>query len=263
MQQYLTFAGSIERPTFKDINTAKSQDEYPGAYRTEITETFNTMSKVKSPNSGVITTGLWPLDHESYYDWRHSTHKKSIWTQWIYMARIEKIIVERYRPRMLRKCPASALIRDTLASELSPLCSMMIVAIPKGKKGEKIPEKKFYWPDNIKVGPPVIQGNVGVADEESGVHPTDTREKAVGKVVIKLDVDEMRAEQSRRENTNAMIADVTAIFKKLHATPAGVAVRGRQGFPRLLVKKLNDLEDVCAVCLFTLEPTISLWSAIP
>ena len=57
---------------------------------------------------------------------------------------------------------------------------MTIVAVPKGKKGRKAPEKKFYWPDNVKVESHVIQANVGAADEQSGkIHPTDAWEKAL------------------------------------------------------------------------------------
>ena len=111
---------------------------------------------------------------------------------------------------------------------------MTIVAVPKGQKGGKVPEKKFYWPDNVKVESRVVQANVGAADEQSGnVQPADAREKALRQAVVNLDVDELRAEQSRREETDAMIADVTGIFKKLHTTKAGLAVRGRQGFPSL------------------------------
>ena len=125
---------------------------------------------------------------------------------------------------------------------------MTIVAVPKGKKGGKAPEKKFYWPDNVKVELHVLQANVGAADEQ--IHPTDAWEKALQQAVVNLDVDELRVEQSWREDTDAMIADVTGIFKKLHTTKAGRAVRGCQGFPSLLVKKLNDLEDVRDVCHF-------------
>ena len=133
----------------------------------------------------------------------------------------------------------------------SPLCSMTIVAVPKGKKGGKAPEKKFYWPDNVKVESDVLQANARAADKQSGkIHPTDAWEKALQQAVVNLDVDELRAEQSRREETDAMIADVTGIFKKLHTTKAGLAVRGYQGFPSLLIKKLNDLEDVRDVCRF-------------
>ena len=128
---------------------------------------------------------------------------------------------------------------------------MTIVVVPKGKKGGKAPEKKFYWPDNVKVESHVLQANVGAADKQSGtIHPTDAREKVLRQVVVNLDVDELRAEQLWREETDAMIADVTGIFKKLHSTKAGLAVRGRQGFPSLLIKKLNDLEDVRDVCRF-------------
>ena len=68
-------------------------------------------------------------------------------------------------------------------------------------------------------------------------------------MVVNLDIDELRAEQSHREE-DAMIADVTGIFKKLHTTKAGLAVWGHQGFPSLLIKKLNDLEDVRDICRF-------------
>jgi hypothetical protein len=69
MQQYLMFCGSIQCPLFKDVNGMKCQDQYPGTFLTEPTNIFNAMMKVKLPTLGVITTGLWPLDHESYYNW--------------------------------------------------------------------------------------------------------------------------------------------------------------------------------------------------
>jgi hypothetical protein len=196
MQQYLTFIGGIERPSFKDINGSKCQDEYPGAYLTDTTQTFNAMSKTKSTSSGVITTGLWPLDHESYYDWHHSTHKKSIWTQWIYMARIKKIIVDHYCLKMFCKCPASAIIHDTLAWSLSALCSTTIITGPKSKKGDKAPERKFYWLDNIKAEQYVIQGKVREQSDlaEGNIDPKG-KGTVPGKATVKVDIDELRAEQ--------------------------------------------------------------------
>jgi hypothetical protein len=244
MQQYLTFCGSIQRPSFKDVNGTKCQDQYPGAFLTEPTDIFNAMTKVKSPTSGVITTGLWPLDHESCYDWRHSTHKKSVWTQWIYMARIEKILVDRYRPTMFRKCPPTALIRETLAALLSPLCTMTIVTVPKGTTADKTPAKMFYWPDNIQIEPaPETPAIVETVTSD----PKVSKAKPVTKQPAKFNVEVMRSEQLRREETNQMVADVTGIFRKLHATSAGLAVRGQKGFYRPLLTMMDGLEEVCTI----------------
>jgi hypothetical protein len=253
MQQYLTFCGDIRRPSFKDLTGTKCKDEYPGAFVSDTTETYNAMSKVKSGTAGVITTGLWPLDHESNYDWRHSTHRKTIWTQWIYMARIEKIKVDRYRPKMLRQCPPAALIRDTLAALLSPLCKISIATVLEGVTADSEPEKTFYWPDNIKVEPKLSPATIPSVTHESGA--VDSTEGAVTKVAMPkptFNVEEMRAEQSRREETEEMKADVTAIFKKLHGTKAGLAIRGRKGFHAPIVKILDTLEEVSDITLFCL-----------
>lgn len=246
MQQYLTFIPSIDRPSFKDINTTKCQEDFPRAFRTDTTETYNAMSKMKSTNSGVITTGLWPLDHESYYDWRQTTHKKSVWTQWIYMARIEKILVDRYRVKMIRKSPHTALIRDTLASLLSPLCNMATLTLTKPRQGDKAPEKKFYWPDNIKVEPKQAQAPQPAGDgEQATVDPKAAPGTVPMKVGDPIDVDNLRSQQLRKEETEAMVAEITSIFKKLHSTKAGLAIRGQQGFRESIVEKLDDLEEVC------------------
>jgi hypothetical protein len=245
MQQYLTFNPPVNRPSFKEITTSQCEEDFPAAFTTDTTETYNAMSKMKSSKSGVITTGLWPLDHESYYDWRQTTHKKSVWTQWIYMARIETIAVGRYRAKMLRKCRPAALIRDTLAALLSPLCSTSTLNLTKPKQGDKSPEKKFYWPDNIKVEPQ--QATATQPADKGGkatVDPTGAPGKVPGKAADTIDVDELTAQQSRMEETNAMVAEITAIFRKLHSTKAGLAIRGQQGFHRSVLEKLNELEEV-------------------
>jgi hypothetical protein len=251
MQHYLTFCGNIQRPSFKDITGTKCKDQYPGAFSSETTDTFNAMSKVKSGTSGVITTGLWPLDHESNSDWRHSTHRKTVWTQWIYMARIEKILVDRYRAKMLRKCPPALLIRDNLASLLSPLCKISISTALKGNSPNAGPEKTFYWPDNIKVEPIIPDANIPSATDESA--PAESRTGTLKKLSTPqptFNVEEMRAEQSRREETEEMKADITAIFKKLHGSKAGLAIRGRKGFYGPIVKMLDKLEVVCDITHF-------------
>lgn len=220
MQHYLTGINSIDRPTYKEVSGSKCKDVYPGAYKTETTETVNIMTKVKSPTSGVITTGLWPLDHESNHDWRHTTHQKSVWTQWVYMARIEKILVDTYRKKMLRKCKSAHRIRETLETLLSPLCTPNIVTV---SKRDKAAERKFYWPDNIIVA-------------------STPEEESTGQTV---DVEELRANVSRKAETDAMIDELTGIFKKLHTTKAGLAIRGQPLFFRGIVEKLESLEDVC------------------
>lgn len=95
---------------------------------------------------------------------------------------------------------------------MSPLCSTSTLNLSKHKPGNKAPEKKFYWPDNIKVGPkqaPARQPatNVGQA--------TVDLKGAPGKVSMKLgdpiDVDELTAQQLCMEETNVMVAEITAI----------------------------------------------------
>ena len=242
MQQYLTSIKSIERPSFKDLSGVKGQDLYPGAYKEDTTETFNAMTKVKSSSNGVVTTGLWPLDHESYYDWRHSSHKHSVWKQWIFMARVEKIIIARYRAKMFRNCPSSALIRDQLEVLLSPQCTPTIVSSRSPTDSvNTLPQSKFYWPDNIKV-------EHAPEPEKESSHSTTSRKgqnaPAASCVQKAVDVQEVKSEQLRQEESQGMVADITAIFKRLHSAQAGLAVPGQEGFFRPIVDKLDDLEAV-------------------
>jgi hypothetical protein len=205
---------------YKEVSGLRCKKDFPGAYKTETTETFNLMMKVKSPTLGVITTGLWPLDNESNHDWRHTTHQKSVWIQWIYMACIEKVLVDMYRRKMFRKCKSANRIHETLETLLSPLCTPNIVTV---SKGDKAPEWKFYWPDNIIV-------------------PSTMEEDSMD---LTVDVEEMRANISHKAESEAMIAEITGIFKKLHNTKAGVAIRGQPLFFRGIVEKLNSSEEVC------------------
>lgn len=245
MQQYLTSIKSIERPTFKDVSGSKIQDDFPGVFSEDTTETFNAMTKVKSSTKGVITTGLWPLDHESYYDWRHTTHKQSIWKQWIHMARIEKTIVSSYRAKMIRKCPSSRLIRDKLQVLLSPHCKPTITSsLTRPDGGSKT---TFSWPDHIKVDVEV--------SKPTGAAATSSEARKGPQAIIAVDdhdhshvdVQEVKSEQIRHEETNAMLADVTAIFKRLHATKAGLAVRGQEGFYKPILDKMEELEAVFTI----------------
>ena len=115
---------------------------------------------------------------------------------------------------------------------------MTIVGYPKVKNGKKAPEKKFYWTDNIQVESQPIQATIRAANMQPGkLDLTDAQGRAAWKVVVKLDVDKLRADQLWRDDTDTMIADVTSIFKKLHVTKAGLAVQGQQGFYCPLVKK--------------------------
>lgn len=246
MQQYLSTIASIDRPSFKDVIGSKCQDDYPAAFNDDVTDTFNTMTKVKSSSTGVITTGLWPLDHESYYDWRHTSHKKSVWKQWIHMARIEKIIVNRYRAKMLRKCPPSAVIRDKLQSLLSPLCTPNIVpSRSKPASGETQPQSNFYWPDKVKVQPEPVQSKEA-SKRRTGRNVEEGKEKQ-GHTPAAFHIEEVKSEQLRQEETQAMVSDITAIFKRLHSTKAGLAVRGKAGFFRPIVEKLDALEVVSMI----------------
>ena len=222
MQHYLSQIPTIDRPTYKEVTAAKCKERYPTVYSEETAETFATMSKVKSPSSGIITTGLWPLDHESNYDWRQSSHQKSVWRQWIYMARIERIIVDRYRRRMFRNCRPASLIRQGLEPLLSPLCTPTLVTLSKSWKGDNTSDRTFYWPDGIK------------CEHISENDPQDDP----------FDIERTRAHQARKNDSEAMVVEITSLFKKLHASTAGLAIRHREGVHRNILKKLNDLEEV-------------------
>ena len=161
------------------------------------------------------------------------------------MAQIEIILVDRYRTKMLRVCPPTALIQDTLAALLSPLCSTSMLNLSKHKPANKAPEKKFYWPDNIKVEPkqaPAWQPATNVG--QATVDPKGAPGKVLMKVGDPIDVNKLTAQQLHMEETNTMVAEITAIFKKLHSTKVGLAICGQPGFHQSIVEKLDKLEKV-------------------
>jgi hypothetical protein len=261
MQQYLTTIGTIERPPFKDVMSTRSHADWPAAFKSETTETYNLMAKVKSSSAGAITTGLWPLDHESYYDWRHTSHKKEVWKQWIYMARIEEIIVKQYRARMFRKCSASAFIRNELATALSPFCTSSIVpARSRSQSSESSSVTQFHWPDNITIVIPEPQPEqakettmtttttTSAAGAQTRTKPARTGERPDNIVQVDHeDAEGVRSNQLRQEETIALTAEVTAVFKRLHSLKSALAVRGQPGYWGPIVDKLDDLEFVCIV----------------
>jgi hypothetical protein len=222
MQKYLMDIEAIDRPTFKEVTGTKCKEAYPSAYGADINDTLTAMGHVKAKTAGVVTTGLWPLDHESNYDWRHTTHKRTVWTQWVYMARIETVLVGRYRKKMLSHCDAAAAMRKNLEELLSPLCNPTIVVGSNANSGDITAERKFYWPDKIAVPAP----------------------SQVAASASSLNVDKLKADEARQHDTTALIADIAGVFKKLHSTKAGLAIRGRPGFFRPIVEKLNELEQV-------------------
>lgn len=218
------------------------------------------MTKMKSLSKGIIITGLWPLDHELYYNWQHTTHKKSIWKQWIFMAHIEKISVTSYQVKIFCKCPSSALIYNKLEILLSPLCNTTIVSSrSKGDSGKTPSHFKFYWLDKIKVKPEPVQGREA---SQSRTGQKGPQEQAVKDVEAPFYIQEVKSEQLHQEETQAMVVDIMSIFKKLHSTKAGLAIWGQEGFFWLIVKKLDDLKVVCINnphFMFTIQLTICIF----
>jgi hypothetical protein len=166
--------------------------------------------------------------------------------QWIYMAHIEKILVDRYHPTMFCKCPPTTLICDTLAMILSPLCTMTIVMVPKGTTTDNAPVKMFYWLDNIQIE---LAPETPVIIEMATGDPKVSQAKAVTKPPAKFNVEVMRSQWLHREETNKMVANITGIFRKLHATKAGLAVCSQKGFYCPLLKMMDGLEEVCTIQL--------------
>jgi hypothetical protein len=91
-------------------------------------------------------------------------------------------------------------------------------------------------------GPTTVEGAPGKAVEK----PVPT---------FKVDVQEMKSETLWKDKTDEMLADITAIFKKLHSTKAGFAIRGRPGFYGPIVDKLDALEEVCTIKPIVNVPT--------
>ena len=117
---------------------------------------------------------------------------------------------------MLLKCDAAARIHCELGQLLSPLCNPSIVMGGTA-------ERKFYWPDKITVA------------EKSCAEP----------IAPVVNIQQLRAEQARKQETKQLIAEISGPFKRLHPSKAGLAIHGRKGFHRQVVSLLEKLEEVC------------------
>jgi hypothetical protein len=227
MQSYIEQI-DCERPTYTEVVKKQVDRKFNNAY-IDAPDLLKRMRDSRKKNADVVTIGLWPLDFVSYDDWRQTTHAKKKFPEYVTMARIEVTIVDGYRSKMLKKCPASAYIRINLASALADACKATAWQVQNADTGkmEKKTLRRFAYVDKI-------------ACKEPSTFP-------------KVNVVDLKESRQRVANAESLATEAAALLKKVENFRGSSAIPGSKMIDKGVSDAITTLREVrCLDILFTL-----------
>jgi hypothetical protein len=222
MQNYIDSNPIPLRPSFGDIRTKKARQKFPSAF-TDDAELIKTMKAVKHKHSGVLTTGLWPLDTVSCFGWRDTTRNpKAAFTEHISMAKIEMSIVSSYRAKLLKNCPEAAFIRTNIATALSDACKFRscMTINPRTKKPEAHQARKFTYADKVHFAPALAS-------------------------TPPVDVHLLKSRRQASARSSALTTEAVSMLKRLESLKAAAAVPDSKKVDPQIYEAVTNLQTVC------------------
>ena len=225
MQSFLDARQPPSRPSYKDITShwQREQKHFPSAFE-EDPETTEKMMAIRAKKKDVLSVGLWPLDFEPCFDWRKGGKRKRILNDYMRMAKIEIIVVDAYRKRLLKDCPEAAFIRNGVATHLDAFCKPTIKPVGlandgKANKGKKMLVRKFHYADTITI-----------ASSPSDL-PT-------------VNVQAVKLTRQATANSKVLIADIGHALKKVERLKAAAAAPGSRMMDGAISEKISELKLV-------------------
>lgn len=221
MQDYIEQLKDCERPSYADVANKKVDQKYASVF-SDPTEFIDNMKAVRKKKTTVFTIGLWPLDFESFNDWRLTSHGPKIYPEYVKMAQIEIHIIAKYRSTMFKKCSSAAHIRTGLAKALAQVCKPTSFDGPlkKGGKTQKTPVRRFIYADKLACDAPTTN---------------DAPE---------VDVVDLKQNRDRLRKSEGMAAEAISLLKKIEYFKGAAAVPGSSKMDTSVSKAVTRLRKV-------------------
>jgi hypothetical protein len=155
------------------------------------------------------------------------------------MAKIEKSIVDEYRPSLLSDCPAAAFIRSQVAEYLEDACKSRPHPIFNTEKGKKEWKKsrKFTFADQLKL-------DTDDCSEE-----------------LSVDVEALKVKLRESSLADTLTTEAISVLKKVEALKGAAAFPNSRNIDGRISEAVTNLKAV--IVIFPLLPSFILTSFVP